>query len=598
MKAIILAAGFGYRMRPLTDNTHKTLLEIGNQTIIERILKSLISNGLKDVVIVTGYRDNELKSYLSSGFSELNLQYVHNPRYEETNNIYSLNLAFQSMTIDDDVMLIESDLVYEPSVIQRLLKAKGNNVALVDKFRSGMDGTVVTVSEGIVSNIIPPHLQGAEFDFSDKYKSLNIYKFSRDFCNTTFKKLLNYYTNAFDDNCFYELILGILIYVQKETIHAEILNGEKWTEIDDPNDLALAKYMFDVDHQLEVLEHGWGGLWNHDILDFCYIRNMYFPNSSILAELKNNLTRVIYNYGSRQEALNQKLAYFLLFNPKNLNLLNGASQIYPVFQKYLTGKKVLIPTPTFGEYPRMFGEKHTYSDKVGISTSEIEEKAEQCDAVVFVNPNNPTGSLIETEKIFDFALHNPRKTILVDESFIDFSSQPSIITFLEKKPLENIIVIKSLSKILGVPGLRLGYAYCVNHSFNTILKESIPIWNMNSLAEYFLEIILKHRKSLAQSYVNTIEDRKEFHAALSEVGFFDQVFPSGANFILAHFRTNTPNAKQIIKLLLSRFGIYVKDVSHKFGNEGVYLRLAVRLPKENEYLVKCLKETVSHSQKG
>ena len=113
----------------------------------------------------------------------------------------------------------------------------------------------------------------------------------------------------FDENCYYELILGILTYTQNKVINAEILSTEKWTEIDDPNDLSLANYMFDHEHQLETLENNFGGYWNQDILDFCYIRNMYFPNSSIYAEIKNNISRLVFNYGTKQEVLNTKLSY-------------------------------------------------------------------------------------------------------------------------------------------------------------------------------------------------------------------------------------------------------------------------------------------------
>ncbi len=591
MKAIILAAGYGRRMRPLTDKTHKTLLKIGGKTLIERILESLAVNGIKDVVIVTGYRHKELEESLKGSTQSCRLQFVHNPRYKETNNIYSLSLAFQNMTIDDDIILIESDLVYEPSVIKRLLKARGENVALVDHFRSGMDGTVVSVEDGIISQIIPPHLQGPNFSFSDKYKSLNVYKFSKEFCNNTFRKILDYYSRVFDDNCYYEIILGILIYVQKEVIHAEILDKEKWAEIDDPNDLTLARYMFDPAHQLEALENHYGGYWNHEITDFCYIRNMYFPNSSILAEMKDNLHTILANYGTRQEILNQKLSYFLLYNQKHLNLLNGASQIYPLLALYFKGRNVLIPEPTFGEYKRIFSENHTYSDRVGINLSDVEKGAQNCDAVVFVNPNNPTGSVIETAYIYRFAESQSDKVVIVDESFIEFSAQSSIIPLLEEKPLSNIIVIKSFSKSLGIPGLRLGYTYCQDPEFNAFVREQLPIWNINSLGEYFLEIILKHRDSLQESFERTIKDREGFSAALKTLAFLDNVYPSEGNYILIRFQRDSSYAEEITKHLLAHYGIYVKNASAKFRDGRAYLRLAVRLPEENTRLVECLRET-------
>src|SRR5262245_44947698 len=188
MKAIILAAGYGNRMRPLTDDTHKTLLKIGGQTLIGRILEGLRAHAVTDIVVVTGHLADQLEGALASAYPDLTFTFVRNLRYRETNNIYSLALAFEALEFDDDILLIESDLVYEPAVMQRIMDSPYPNVALVDRFRSGMDGTVVTVADRVIRSIIPPHLQGPNFDFSDKFKTLNIYKFSKEFCESVFKK--------------------------------------------------------------------------------------------------------------------------------------------------------------------------------------------------------------------------------------------------------------------------------------------------------------------------------------------------------------------------------------------------------------------------
>jgi histidinol-phosphate/aromatic aminotransferase/cobyric acid decarboxylase-like protein/choline kinase len=593
MKAIILTAGYGRRMRPLTYNTHKTLLQVGGKTIIGRIVEGLCDNGITDIVIVTGYMRNELTEFLTINYPDIHFTFVDNSRYAQTNNIYSMALAFEAIDIDEDIILIESDLVYEPSVIRRIVWSHYPNVALVDKFRSGMDGTVVTLAGNVVSNIIPPHLQGSDFDFSDKYKTLNIYRFSKEFCNTTFKQLLTYYAKVIDDNCYYELILGILIYMQRETIYAEVLNDEKWAEIDDPNDLCIAEFMFNNGGKKDILEDSFGGYWNYEVLDFCFIRNMYFPNGSMLSEMRNNLPNLLHNYGSRQDILNQKLAYHLLYKKENLNVLNGASQIYPIIRSYFSGKKGLIPAPTFGEYANVFESKEVYLDSVGINTAEIEEKSLGCDVIVGVNPNNPTGSVLQTDWIYQFAACNQDKTIAVDESFIEFSGMKSIITLLERRPLDNIVVIKSLSKSLGVPGLRLGYAYSCNQKFNEYVRDKLPIWNLNSMAEYMLEIMLKHREALAQSYLDTIRDREAFSSALSELSFVEKVYPSGANFLLVLFRRDSIDYSCLVDRMLSEYSTYIKDVSSRFSGDKTFLRLAVRLPEENSLLVESLNDCVA-----
>jgi histidinol-phosphate/aromatic aminotransferase/cobyric acid decarboxylase-like protein/choline kinase len=575
MKAIILAAGYGNRMRPLTDNLHKTLLTVGDSTIIGRIIDGLVQNAVVDIVVVTGYRDQELKEYLLKSYSSLTLTFIHNPKYRETNNIYSMALAFEQMELNDDIILIESDLIYRPEVIKRLIDSPRGNVALVDKFRAGMDGTVVTVENAVVTSVIPPHLQSSSFDFTDKYKTLNIYKFSREFCETSFKKLLVYYANVIDNNCYYELILGILIYMQKETIYAEIVDGEAWAEVDDPNDLQIAEFTFNTNRK-EILGNAMGGFWNYDILDFCFIRNMHFPNASIISEMRNVLPGLLHNYGSTQEVLDKKMSWFMLCTQLRLTALNGASQIYPLLKLRHGTARALIPAPTFGEYPRIFGNCTTYADNGSVALKSLADAADQCEVVVFVNPNNPTGTEIDTRRIFEYAATNSRKTIIVDESFIEFSSNPSIITLLEREPLDNIIVVKSLSKSLG-------------REYNEFVKSQIPIWNMNSAAEFFLEIILKHRQALRQSFELTIKDRNEFAAKLKDVPAADTVFSSGGNFILLRLKSDKVAASHLTDRLLSEHAVYIKDISSKFADKAGYLRLAVRTAEENRRLVELMK---------
>jgi histidinol-phosphate/aromatic aminotransferase/cobyric acid decarboxylase-like protein/choline kinase len=587
MKAIILAAGYGNRMRPLTDSQHKTLLDVGGKTIIGRILDALLENGVNDIVVVTGYRADELKQWLTGHYTNLSFTFVHNPRYRQTNNIYSMALAFEAITFDSDIILIESDLIFEPTILRRLIDSPYPTAALVDRYRSGMDGTVVTVLDDRIASVIPPHLQGENFDFSDKYKTLNIYKFSRSFCETSFHKLLTWYARTIDDNCYYELILGVLIYMQKETIHAVIVGGEQWAEVDDPNDLRIAEYTFNVDRS-GILKNGFGGYWNFDITDFCFIRNMYFPTASMISELRNNLANLIQNYGSRQCVLEQKLSWYLLCNPANVVALNGLSQAYPMLGRMFQGKRALIPEPTFGEYPKIFPQAAVYRDSPGIAAGDIERLGADCDIIVIVNPNNPSGTVLPTDWIYGYAQANPLKTIFVDESFIEFSDYQSIAGKLEEFPLPNVIVGKSLSKSLGVPGIRLGYLYSCNREFIASIRQEVPIWNMNSMAEFFLEILLKNRTALVRSFEQTKTDRDEFASHLVSVQYIETAALSGGNFLMVRLKKNAPAASKIVDTMLSKHSVLLKDVSDKFGDGRQYMRFAVRLPEENSAMVRQL----------
>ncbi len=588
MKAIILTAGFGKRMRPLTGTTHKTLLKIQDRTVIQWIVDALLENGINDIVVITGYQAEELRAHLAEAYPALRITYIHNERYARTNNICSMALALEQVVIDSDVVLIECDLVFHPAVIRRLLASPHPNIALVDRYRSGMDGTVVTVSGSVITEVIPPQRQGAGFLFSDKYKTLNIYRFSREFCAGPFRKLLSYYASVVSDNVYYELVLGIIIYLQHATIHAELLDGEKWAELDDPNDVNLAQFQFDPSIRRSTLAESFGGYWNYDILDFCFIRNMHFPTDSILSELRGNLPALIHNYSSSQAIIDRKMAFYLLCRPEHLITLNGASQAYPWLRSYFAVAKVLIPKPTFGEYSRIFPDAAFYSDDVGLDRDEIAGQTESSEVVVLVNPNNPTGSVLPTAWIHALASAHPDRLFVVDESFIDFSGQPGLLPLLEEQPLPNVILIKSLSKALGIPGLRLGFLYTSNRGFHDHVRSAMPVWNLNSMAENFLEIILKHRPDIETSFARTMEDREKFADALRELPLIKRVHPSGGNFLLVSLHWRRDKSFALTEALLQRHNIHIKDVSQRFGGTDTHLRLAVRKPEENMMLVSCL----------
>jgi histidinol-phosphate/aromatic aminotransferase/cobyric acid decarboxylase-like protein/choline kinase len=582
MRAIILAAGLGRRMMPLTEHVHKTLLTIGGQPIIDRLIRGLSENGIIRIAIVTGYRAQELESHVLTQFPELEFSFVRNELYESTNNIHSLALAFEQLDFAEDIILLESDLIYEPAVLRRLIASKHDNVAVVDRYRIGLDGTVVAVSESkVVTHVIPGSLQGPGFDFSDKYKTLNIYKFSAEFCRGTFSRLLSYYSHTIDNNCYYELILGILIYMQQARIHAEILSGELWAEVDDPNDVRNAEFVFAPEHRRRHLESSGGGYWNTPILDFASIRNMYFPPDSMVSQLTANLSRLITNYGSTQWVLNEKLANYLRCKSENVHFLNGASQFYPILQRYFVGRRVLLPQPTFGEYDRAFPDAETYPDDGRFSPGEVLSRADDSDLIVIVTPNNPTGTTAASSGLHDLIRSASDKTVVVDESFIDFCDEPSLIPWLEQQDYNNVIVLKSLSKVLGVPGLRIGFVHTTDPTWAGRIESELPVWNVNSVAEHFIELLLKYSAELPSTFRQSQLDRESLFQQLSLLDVVEQVFPSGGNFLLTKLRTSAEEADQLADAMLIDHGIYVKGISSKFADGGTYWRIAVRTPDDN-----------------
>ena len=594
MTAIILAAGYGRRMRPLSDSTHKALLPVGDSTILGRILDGLTAINVTDIVIVTGYRADDVRAFCAAHSPHVPVRFVHNERFDQTNNIVSLSLAFEQTPLVADVIVIECDLLFEPAVLQRLLTPTPGNIALVDRYRPGMDGTVVSVEDGVITHVFPPHLQGPQFLYDDKYKTLNIYRFDRRFCESVFKPLLDCYANLIDGNVFYELVLGMLVNMQRERINAGIVEGLKWAEVDDPNDLVGARFQFEPASRAGILDRAMGGHWSFDVTDFAFMRNLHFPTDAMMAAMRQALPATMQSYGSTQRVLNQKLAWHLLCDPSRLQVLHGASQIYPILKRIVGDRPVLRPEPTFGEYERMFPKARTYRDGPrGVDLTAMDAAIPENGVVVIVTPNSPTGTVIGTEWIHDCAHRHPHTLFVVDESFIDFSDETPMVTRLEADPSPNVFVIKSLSKSLGVPGLRLGYVYCANTEVIDVLGDEIPIWNLGGPSEFFLELMLKYRPDFEKSLAATKSDRALFAEGLAAVPVVDQVHASGGNFLLVTLKGDDPSLASVLRMhLLEHYNIDVKDVSSRLEPKAPRLRVAVRLPADNARFCQALTDLV------
>lgn len=593
MRAIILAAGLGRRMLPLTRTVPKGLLPIGDSTILGRIVDGLIDVGAAEIVVVTGHLAETVRGFLAERYPGVAFRYVHNARFEETNNIVSLAMALDALPDDDDVMVIESDVLFDPVLLRRLA-ARRQNCALVDRYRPGMDGTVVAVEGGVVTGVFPPHLQGEDFVYGDKYKTLNVYYFTGEFCRRAFRPLLSCYANLIDAHSYYELVLGMLVNMQRERIFAEVVDGESWSEVDDPNDFQVARFVFEPERRREILERTQGGHWNFSVLDFTFLRNMYFPTDAMLASMRQALPQLVRSYGSAQVVLDEKLAALLYTAPGRVRLLNGASQLFPLAAELFAAERPLYPAPTFGEYPRWLGAGATYPDTPGVDLDALEARAGAADLVVVVSPNNPTGTTLPTERLHALIARHPATRFLVDESFADFSDETPLLRRLEAAPLPNVVVLASLSKTLGVPGLRLGYVYTWDEALHAALGRRLPIWNANAQAEYFLELCLKFRGELAASFVQTARDRAAFAAQLAAQPFCRAVHASGGNFLLVELTGDDPaRAARAAEELLRRHRIYVKDVSARLSPPRPRLRLGVRLPDENQRLIAALAEIKS-----
>ena len=196
MQAIILAAGMGRRLGEITKENTKCMLSINGKRLIDRTLEQLANNGIQKVIIVVGYSAKNLIEHIGNRYEKFfDIEFINNPIFDKTNNIYSLALAKEKM-IEDDTILLESDLIYEESVLQMAIESPYPNLALVSKWESWMDGTVVQIDDQY--NIIN-FINKKAFSYRDAetyYKTVNIYKFSKEFAKQKYIPFLNAYCEA------------------------------------------------------------------------------------------------------------------------------------------------------------------------------------------------------------------------------------------------------------------------------------------------------------------------------------------------------------------------------------------------------------------
>ena len=351
MQAIILAAGMGRRLGEYTKDNTKCMVPVNGMPLIDRVLKQLSELDLNRVVIVVGYEGKKLMDYLGNEKNRLKIEYVINPVYNKTNNIYSLALAKDKLQ-EDDTLLIESDLIFDDGMFSLLLDNTYPNLALVAKYESWMDGTMVRIDD---DNNIVNFVTKAAFRYEDSnsyYKTVNIYKFSKEFSQTKYVPFLEAYTKAVGNNEYYENVLRIISFLNSHDLKALPITNEKWYEIDDKQDLDIAEALFADEKDVLRKYYGrYGGFWRFPkMLDYCYLVNPFFNESRIIDEMEAFFRTLIAEYPSGMK-VNSLLAS-KCWGVKEDYIIpgNGAAELIKVLMELLPGT-LGITRPTFEEYP-------------------------------------------------------------------------------------------------------------------------------------------------------------------------------------------------------------------------------------------------------
>ena len=601
MQAIILAAGMGKRLGEYTKNNTKCMVPVNGTPLIDRVLCQLSKLNLKRVVIVVGYEGKKLMDYLGDSYHGLKIEYINNPIYDKTNNIYSLALAKEKMQ-EDDTLLIESDLIFDDGMFNLLVDNPYPNLALVAKYETWMDGTMVRIDD---ENNIVNFITKAAFNYNDVekyYKTVNIYKFSKEFSQTKYVPFLEAYSKAVGNNEYYENVLRIISFLNSHDLKALPITNEKWYEIDDKQDLDIAEALFAEEKDIIRKYYGrYGGFWRFPkMLDFCYLVNPYFRNSHIIDEMEANFRTLIAEYPSGMK-VNTLLASKCWGVKEDFIIPgNGAAELIKALMEYLEGT-LGVTRPTFEEYPNRREKdslvtftpqnkdyRYTAKDLMSFFGSH------HVDTLLLINPDNPSGNFIPMENLCELAGWCEQQNIrlIVDESFVDFSVGWENNTLLHDNILEaypHMVVMKSISKSYGVPGIRLGIMCSADKDLIAKMKKIVSIWNINSFAEFFMQIFTKYEKDYRRACEKFIKERDDFEEKLRQIRFL-RVMPSQANYFLCEILPPY-TARGIVLETLKRFNILTRDCSDKVGFDGKqYMRIAVRSHEDNAKLIEALKK--------
>lgn len=591
----------GRRLGEYTKDNTKCMVPVNGVPLIDRLLGQLSRLKLDRVVIVVGYEGGKLVKHIGELYTDLNIEFVENPVYSRTNNIYSLWLAKDYLQ-QDDTILVESDLIFDDILLNMLIDNPFPNLALVSKYETWMDGTMVRIdSDCNIVNFVPKDA----FDYSNAgkyYKTVNIYKFSKEFSTRKYVPFLEAYTKAVGNNEYYENVLRIISFLNSSDLKALPVTNAKWYEIDDKQDLDIAEALFAEEKDIIRKYYGrFGGFWRFPkMLDFCYLVNPYFGESRIVEEMKANFGTLVSEYPSGLK-VNTLLAS-KCWGVKEDYIVpgNGAAELIKELMGILPGTLGIV-RPTFEEYPN----RRSTEDLVTFIPDRPDYRytagdlkdffgRNHADNILVINPDNPSGNFIPANDLLSLAEWcGERGTrLIVDESFVDFSDGYVHNTLLHDRILEeypHLVVLKSISKSYGVPGIRLGILCSADMELMASIRKSLSIWNINSFAEFFMQIFTKYEKDYHRACTRFAEERDRFGRELSGIPFL-HVIPSQANYFLC--RILPPyTAGGLVLTMLKRFDILTRDCSTKAGLDGgQYMRIAVRSRDDNDRLLAAFRQ--------
>lgn len=586
------------------ENNLNCMIEINGVKLIERLLKQLDLLSLERIIITIGNQNEILENLISSFGLNTNIDFISSCESLEKGDVYSLYAA-RDYLCEMDTLIINTNLILDYEILSDVVKDNNENLVVIDKYKSWMTGkTAILNNENEIVGIENKYNLNS-LALKDSYKLVGLYKFSKTFLKKLCLPILELYSRLSCDTISIENLLGCMFESNDIAIGTYLIKNNYWYSINDIQDIDLASTLFSSDdnYVAEKMFGSWGGYWRYpQYLDYFYLVTPYYPTKPLVDEIKANFENLLYHYPSGMKVNSLLAAKEFDINQDNIVVGNGAAELIKSIMSTIKGRTGFIK-PTFEEYPnRLPEEEHivfnVVSDDFSYSAEDIINYFydKEIKNLIVVNPENPSGNYIEKKsmkKLLNWTKANNIK-LIVDESFVDFVDEenPTLIKQDVLDEYSNLYVVKSISKSYGVPGLRLGILASSDRETISWMKKDVSIWNINSFAEFYMQISNKYHKDYERALKLFREERKSFQQDLSEIEDL-RIIPSQANYIMVEL-LNGIDAEWLKCKMLKDEKIFIKTLEKKINNGKHYLRLAIRNHSDNTQFIYALKKVLSN----
>lgn len=603
MQALVLADMKKSNMNYLSEDALDCMVQIDGISVIERMLEQLDKCKVSRVIIVVGHNKKKIIGAINNLKLTAETVILENDSHEESGSAYSLFLAKKYLALDDTI-IINAQLMVEDSVLQSVLNKKNESTVLVDTSKSWMTGETVLIGEGERVLSLGKKKISSVHSSTASYKMVGICRLDREFTEKYYIPVLETMIDVLGNSLDYSAPLNVIAMSEDVKIRALYIGNAHWREINNIEDINQATILFSKDKKsiADKMLGSWGGYWRYpDYLDYFYLVTPYYPPRELVEELQNNFKVLLEQYPSGMRVNAELAASAFGVSPESIIVGNGAAELIKSMMGFIKGKTGFV-RPTFDEYPNRYTEIETVnylveSEDFSYSASDLIEYFGKTNIsnLVLVNPDNPSGNYIpkgDMMRMISWARDKDIK-VIIDESFVDFSDEidSSLIDQETLNQYPNLYVIKSISKSYGVPGLRLGVLASGDKKLISRMKRDVSIWNINSFAEFYMQICGKYRDSYVESLEKFRKERNRFVSKLQDLRCV-RVIPSQANYLMVELLDDL-DAEELKQRMLLEQKVFIKTLNKKIKGKKQYLRIAIRNEADNDMFIQKLTETLN-----